>query len=186
MKVLVAFASKHGSTKGIAQFIGEKLRQHGLDVDILDVTQVQNPGAYNAFVIGSALYMGHWMKEAKQFLDRNKAILSTRPIWLFSSGPTGKERKDSRGRDLLDASVSGPVDLEKIEKGLSHIMDHRVFFGAFDPKHLGFFSRQFFKSPTIRNAAPTGDFRDWKEIEGWCVKITSSLGEEIPKQTIAS
>ena len=133
MKVLVVFASKHGSTKGIADFIGEKLRQSGADVDVLEVNQVRDLRSYDAFVIGSALYFGHWMKDAKRFVSRNRAILSSRPVWLFSSGPIGKERKDAKGRDLLDTSVSGPFELEDLKQGLQ-VKDHRVFFGAYDEK----------------------------------------------------
>ena len=182
MKVLVAYASKHGSTRGIAEFIGDKLRLNGIDVNVLDVNQVSEPRAYDAFVIGSALYIGHWMKEAKQFVSRNHDILSTRPVWLFSSGPTGKERKNAKGKDLLDPKVSGPLELDKIENGLQ-VRDHRIFFGAFDPRDLGFFSRQFFKSSAIRNATPIGDFRDWKEIESWSNNIASALKEKIPIST---
>jgi len=178
MKVLVAFESKHGSTEGIAEFIGENMRARGLDADVLDIRliEVQNPnlGAYDALVIGSALYMGQWMKEAKQFISENRTVLSTRPIWLFSSGPTGQERTNAKGQDLLDDKVSGPLDLDKIEKGLQ-IRGHRIFFGAFDPKDLDFFSRQLFKSKTIRDATPIGDFRDWKEIESWSESIAQSL-----------
>jgi menaquinone-dependent protoporphyrinogen oxidase len=179
-KVLVAYASKHGSTKGIAEFIGHKLREKGTRVDVFDVKEVHDQGKYDAYVIGSALYMGHWTKEAEQFVSENTGILSTRPVWLFSSGPTGKERIDSKGRDLLDPKVSGPIDLDKLEKGLQ-ARDHRIFFGAFDPKDLDFFSRQFFKSSTIRNATPIGDFRDWKEIEAWTERIAQSLQEGITK-----
>ncbi|MFI5450469.1 MAG: flavodoxin domain-containing protein [Candidatus Bathyarchaeia archaeon] len=181
MKVLVAFASKHGSTKGIAEFIGGTLRQRGVDVDILDVGQVRNSGAYDAFVLGSAVFIGHWMKEAKQFAMKNSAILSTRPIWLFSSGPTGTSQRDAKGWDLLDPNVSGPKELEELREKL-RFRDHRIFLGAFDPKDLDFFSRQFFKSAAIREATPIGDFRNWKEIEAWCNEIASSL-EEIPKAT---
>lgn len=180
MKVLVAYASKHGSTRGIARFIGEKLRQCGLDTDVLEVAQVQNLWGYDAFVIGSALYMGHWMKEAKQFVSRNYSALSSRPVWLFSSGPTGKERNNTRGQDFLDPTVSGPLDLDRIEKGLQ-VKSHRIFFGAFDPKDLDFFSRQFFKSAAVRNATPTGDFRDWSDIEGWTMGIVHSLQQRIPQ-----
>ena len=179
MKVLVVFASKHGSTKGIADFIGEKLRQSGADVDVLEVNQVRDLRSYDAFVIGSALYFGHWMKDAKRFVSRNRAILSSRPVWLFSSGPIGKERKDAKGRDLLDTSVSGPFELEDLKQGLQ-VKDHRVFFGAYDERSLGFFSRQLMKSPTIREAVPLGDFRDWKEIENWSIGIARSLQEETP------
>jgi menaquinone-dependent protoporphyrinogen oxidase len=61
MKVLVAYASKYGSTKGIADFIGEKLRQQGIRVDVQEVRSVKNAGDYDAFVIGSAVYMFHWL-----------------------------------------------------------------------------------------------------------------------------
>lgn len=181
MKVLVAYASKHGSTKRIAEFMCEKLRVHGLDVDVSNVSQVYEPGRYDAFVVGSALYIGQWMKEAKQFVSNNRELLSKRPVWLFSSGPTGTERRNKKGQDLLDPAVSGPVDLPKIERGLL-VRNHRIFFGAFDPKNLGFFTRQFFKSATIREASPIGDFRDWKDIESWTDAIGQVLMESAPAQ----
>jgi len=179
MKVLVAYASKHGSTKGIADFIGEKLRERGLEVDVLEVSQVQKLEAYGAFVLGSAVYLGHWMKEAKQFASGNKTVLSTRPVWLFSSGPTGKEVKDAKGKDLLDPSVSGPFELGDLKEGLQ-VRGHRIFFGALDGNKIGFFYRQLRKSETIRKAMQEGDFRDWKEIEAWSIEITRSLEETPP------
>lgn len=179
MKILVAYSSKSRSTKGIAEFIGEKIREKGLKVDVLKVEQVGNSLDYDAFIIGSAVYMHHWMKEARKFVAENKSILSSRPLWLFSSGPLGKEKMDSNGRDQLDPSVSGPNEFEEMVREL-HPRDHRIFFGAFDPKNLDFLSRQFFKSSSVREATPIGDFRDWKEIEVWSLGIAHSL-EEIPK-----
>ena len=179
MKILVAFASKYGATEGIAESIAERLREDSYGVDTVDVSLVQNLDGYDAFVVGSALYMGHWMKEAKQFISRNREALSGKPIWLFSSGPTGKERINAKGDDVLDPSVSGPLDLENIKLGLK-VVDHRVFFGAFDPENLGFLGRQLFKSKMLREASPIGDFRDWKEIEMWAGQIGLSLREMSP------
>jgi menaquinone-dependent protoporphyrinogen oxidase len=176
LKILVAYASKHGSTKGIAQFIGEKLRLRKIEVDVIAVGNSPDLRTYDAFVIGSAVYMGHWMKDAKQFAVKNSAILSARPVWLFSSGPTGTKKVDPKGKDLLDPKVSGPKELDELREKL-RFRDHRIFFGAFDPKDLDFFSRQFFKSNTIREATPIGDFRDWKEIEAWTDQIASSIDE---------
>lgn len=176
MKVLVAFASRYGSTRGIAEFIAKKLRREGLDVDLADVGEVTCPERYDALVLGSALYMGRWMKEARRFASRNGPVLSSRPVWLFSSGPTGRERMDAKGRDLLSPSVSGPLDLEELRSEVK-AQDHRVFFGAFEPGNLGFFSRQIFKSEAARNAVPRGDFRDWDEIEAWAAEIARSLKE---------
>jgi len=179
VKVLVAFASKHGSTKGIADFIGLKLRQRGFDADVIAVNDHHDLRDYDAFVIGSAVYMFHWMKEAKEFALKNRSVLFKRPVWLFSSGPTGTSQTNAKGRDLLDPSVSGPKELDELKEEL-HYREHRIFFGAFDPKDLDFFSRQFFKSATIREATPIGDFRNWKEIETWANEIADSL-EEISK-----
>jgi menaquinone-dependent protoporphyrinogen oxidase len=166
MRVLVAYASRYGSTKGIADFIGDRLREKGMDAYVLDVKQVQDLATYDAFVLGSALFMGHWMKEARQFVSRNREALTGRPVWLFSSGPTGTEKKDKRGRDLLDPSVSGPTELRELEERLE-VRDHRVFFGAFGDGS-GFWARFVPKSEK-------GDFRDWQSIEAWSDDIASSL-----------
>jgi len=179
MKVLVAYASKHGATKGIADFIGERLRQGGMQVDVFDVDQVKSVGGYDAFVIGSALYMFHWQKEATKFVSRNKSTLGTRPVWLFSSGPVGKEKINSKGQDLLDPLVSGPKEIDELREEL-HPRDHRIFFGVLDATKLGFFYNQMRKSATIRESLPEGDFRDWKEIEAWTEGIARSLEETPP------
>jgi len=177
MKVLVGYASKHGSTKGIADFIGDKLRQSGNLVDVKEVKEIRNANDYDAFVIGSAVYMFHWLKEVKEFVSRNQAILSKKPVWLFSSGPVGKEARDKKGRDLRD--VSGPNEIDEL-KELTKSRDHRVFFGVLDGTKLGFFYRQILKSSAVREGLPEGDFRDWADIEAWSSSIASSL-EEIPK-----
>lgn len=83
-------ASKYGFTKGIAEFIAEKLQQQGTQAEVQQVDAVHNPGDYDAFVIGSAVCMEHWMKEAAEFVMRNRSILASRPVWLFSSDPLGK------------------------------------------------------------------------------------------------
>jgi menaquinone-dependent protoporphyrinogen oxidase len=172
MKVLVAYASKTGSTKGIAEFIGEKLRERGMQVSVLEAKRVGNPEEYEAFVIGSALYMFHWMKEARQFVSRHQKILSSRPVWLFSSGPVGTEKKDAKGRNLIE--VSGPKEIDELEKA-TNARNHRVFFGSLDPAKQGFIYRIVRKSETARKAMPEGDFRDWKEIESWSNTIAGEL-----------
>jgi len=169
--ILVAYASRAGSTKGIAEFIGEKLRKNGTQVDVCDVDSVNDLGKYDAFVIGSALYMFHWMKEAKQFVSKNRSVLSTKPVWIFSSGPTGTKPTDKKGRDLKQ--VSGPREIDEIRESL-HPCDHQVFFGAFYPERVkgatGWFSHFVPKEDQ-------GDFRNWSEIEAW----TNSILEALPK-----
>ena len=178
MKVLVAYASRYGSTKGIAEFIGERLRQHGLEVDVQDVDAARDESSYDAFVVGSALFMGHWMKEAKQFLSRNRSTLTARPVWIFSSGPVGPKPTDAKGQDLLE--VSGPTELDEL-KEMSNPREHRVFFGALFPERLtgsvAFFYKMARKSQTARESMTEseGDFRDWGKIQAWSDSIAQGL-----------
>jgi menaquinone-dependent protoporphyrinogen oxidase len=176
MKVLIAYASKTGFTKGIAEFIGERLRLQGLHVDVRDFDAVESAASYDAFVIGSAVYMFHWLKQAKRFVSNNRALLSQRPVWIFSSGPVGTKATDAQGRDLRE--VSGPKEVEEIRDAIKP-RDHRVFFGGLDGTRLagtmGFAYRMVRRSQTARESMPEGDFRDWKEIEAWALGIANAL-----------
>ncbi len=177
MSILVAYASKHGATAGIAERIAERLRTAGLEAEARPVNAVRNPAAYDAFVIGSATYMFRWMKEAAEFVGRNRALLATRPVWLFSSGPLGTDATDKEGQDLR--VVSAPRELPELQAAI-HARDHRVFFGAFDPrmKAIGFTERLVLMMPAARAAFPEGDFRDWAEIEAWADGIAHELAPE--------
>ena len=181
MRVLVAYASKSGGTKGIAEFIGERLRGQGLQADVQDAGSIQDAGGYDAYVVGSAVYMFHWMKGAKQFLSHNKKALAGKPVWLFSSGPVGTDRTNAKGQDLLDVSVSGPKELEELQEATS-FRDHKVFFGALDASKLtgvtGMMYRMARRSEEARKSMPEGDFRDWKEIETWANDIATALSTQ--------
>lgn len=169
MRVRVTYASKAGSTKGIAEFVGEKLRESGMEVDVGDVGSAGDLSGYDAFVIGSAVYGYHWLREATEFVSKNRAALSTRPVWVFSSGPTGPNPTDKNGRDLRQ--VDAPRERDEIREWIRP-RDHRVFFGAFFPDRLkgatGFFARMAPKEDQ-------GDFRDWAEIEAWAEGIAKAL-----------
>jgi len=174
MSILVACASKHGATSGIAERIAERLRAAGLEADARPVNAVRDLAAYDAFVIGGATYMFRWMKEATEFVQRDRALLATRPVWLFSSGPLGTEATDKQGQDLR--VVSGPKEIPELRTAI-HARDHRVFFGAFDGhvKAVGFTERLALMLPAARSAFPDGDFRDWAEIETWADGIAHEL-----------
>jgi menaquinone-dependent protoporphyrinogen oxidase len=178
MKVLVAYASKTGSTKGIAEFIGERLREHGMQADVLPVDSVQKTEDYDAFVVGSAVYMFHWVKEAKQFVLKHRTLLTSRPVWLFSSGPVGLQKTDSKGRDLRDVSVSGPKEIDELREAAKP-RDHQVFFGALYGDRLGgamgLTYRFMRRSKAVRESMPDGDYRDWKDIEAWAQGIAEAL-----------
>jgi menaquinone-dependent protoporphyrinogen oxidase len=170
--ILVAYASKHGATQAIAERIAETLVVSGQEAQVRPVKAVCELDDYDAFVIGSAAYMGSWLKEAAELVRRNQAILVTRPVWLFSSGPLGTVTKDTQGRDLL--VTSEPKEFAEFKEAIKP-RGLRVFFGALDPGKLGFAERLIRILPAGRALLPEGDFRDWKEIEAWAESIAHEL-----------
>jgi menaquinone-dependent protoporphyrinogen oxidase len=167
-KVLVAYASKYGATREIAEKIGEVIKEAGLGVDVLPAERVADVAAYRAVVLGSAVYIGGWRKAAARFLKANEKALAEKPVWLFSSGPTGR---------------GDPVELVKgwrFPKGLQPVADRVqpreivVFQGAAFPEKLGAIGRWMMKNVK----APLGDFRDWDAISVWAGGIAAALKEE--------
>lgn len=98
MRILVAFASKHGATRELASQIGKALSasmfEHGIyaDIDVIDASDVDSVADYDAVVLGSAVYFGRWLRPARRLVSRHIDSLHTRPVWLFSSGPVDSER----------------------------------------------------------------------------------------------
>lgn len=174
MRVLVAYASRHGATAGIADRIASTLRDAGVEAEARSVDAVEDVAGYDAFVVGSAAYMFHWLKEATAFVKRHRAVLVEHPVWLFSSGPLGTDMVDEDGVDIFEASR--PKEFEELHE-LIHPRGDHVFFGAYDPdapaKGVGERLMRLF--PAARSALPTGDFRDWDAIEEWAGEIAAEL-----------
>ena len=175
MRVLVAYATRHGATRGIADRIGARLRDAGVDADVRPAADVRDAATYDAFVIGGAAYMFHWLKDAVELVRRNRSVLAQRPVWLFSSGPLGTELVDKDGRDVLETTV--PKEFTEL-RALVHPRDERVFFGAWDPTYpaVGMAERLVRRMPAMKDAMPAGDFRDWAAIEEWADGIAAELG----------
>jgi menaquinone-dependent protoporphyrinogen oxidase len=161
MKILVVAASKHSSTDQIAEAIGRTLRDLGHIVQVCDFGEVGDIAPYDAAIIGSAIYMGHWLVEARQFVDKNQASLSAMPVWLFSSGPLGHD--DPQPRDI-------PANLQELMQAVK-ARDHKTFAGALDKSKLGMGERLVVKMVK----GPEGDFRDWEAIRGWAGEIAAAL-----------
>jgi menaquinone-dependent protoporphyrinogen oxidase len=174
MTVLVAYASRHGATAGIAERIAEGLRAAGLTAEARSVNDIRDLAPYDAFVVGSAAYMFHWLKKATAFVKRNKAVLAERPVWLFSSGPLGTDLVDEDGRDIFEATR--PKEFDELA-ALLHPRGERVFFGAWDrdAPPIGFGERFLKLMPASKAAMPSGDFRDWPAIDAWAAEIATEL-----------
>ena len=164
MNVLVTAASDHGATAEIASAIGEALRERGMVVTVAPVEDVPGVEGYDAFVIGSAVYAGHWLKAARKFVESHARGLSGRPVWLFSSGPIGDPPKPTEES----------VDVAPLAATV-HACGHGLFGGKLDRSTLSFGERAIVTA--LR--APEGDFRDFAEIRDWALGIAESLiGQE--------
>src|SRR5689334_15249253 len=129
MKVLVVYASRHGATAGIAGRIAGTIARRGLEVTLRSADEAEDVAGYDAYVVGGAAYMTHWLSDVTSFARRNRRFFASRPLWLFSSGPLGTDLVDRKGRDVLIASE--PREFSEFRATLRP-REARVFFGAYD------------------------------------------------------
>ena len=163
MRVLVTAASRHGTTAEIAEAIAEVLRKASIEVDVLAPEAVDTVDPYDAVVLGSGVYAGHWLAPAKAFVERHEEGLRYRAVFLFSSGPLGDPPKP----------VEDPADVAAIDVATG-AMDHRVFAGRLVESELGRAERIVIK--VVR--APFGDFREWDDITWWASEIARFVKDE--------
>jgi menaquinone-dependent protoporphyrinogen oxidase len=164
MRVLVTTASKHGSTDEIGRAIGVVLSEHGIDVGVLAPDDVISLHPYDAVIMGSAVYAGHWMSSMKKMAQRLAPELAELPVWLFSSGPIGDP----------PAPEEDPVDAAPMIEATG-ARGHVIFAGKLDKKVLGFAERAI----VAAFKAPDGDFRDWDEIRKWATGIAEELTSKV-------
>lgn len=167
-KILVAYGTKYGATAEIAERIGQVLREAGLGADVQPADRVDDLGQYGAVVLGSAVYIGQWRKEAARFLKDNEAALAEKPVWLFSSGPTG----EGDVAELMQG-WSFPGKLQPIADRIEP-RDMAIFHGAADKSKMGRLDKWMLKNVK----APIGDYRDWDAIVAWAAAIAKALQEE--------
>ena len=152
MTVLVAAASKHGATGEIAARIGARLAEHGVDVQVENLTQVADLSPYDAFVIGSGVYLGNWLKQARRFLDQHAGELAERPTWLFASGSIVGDPPVADDPNVLRAGLADRL-LER-----TRAREHKLFAGKLDTSKLGL----------------------WQAVDDWAAAIAFDLERSRP------
>jgi menaquinone-dependent protoporphyrinogen oxidase len=160
MKVLVTAASRHDATTEVAHAIAEVLRRADIDVDERPPEEVRYLASYDGVVLGSAIYAGHWLKPAKDLVERTSNRMRALPVWLFSTGPLG----------VPPRPAGAPVDVAPMLEQ-SGAREHRLFGGRLDNRRLGFTEKALVRIV----GAVEGDFRPWDEIEAWANEIALTL-----------
>lgn len=160
MDILLVSSSRHGSTDEVADVIAERLRDAGLTVEQARPEDVTDVSGYDAFVIGSAIYMTHWTDEAVEFTWRFHDELLAKPVWAFSVGLSGLPK----GK-VSDPYRVGPVLLTIDPE------DHVTFLGRLDPSGLSLRERTIARM----GGASEGDFRDMDAVRDWASAIATTL-----------
>ncbi|NLF02397.1 MAG: flavodoxin [Anaerolineales bacterium] len=164
-KLLVAYGSKYGATREIAERIGKVLAEAGLAVTVASAADVDSVSAYDAVVLGSGVYAGQWRKEAAALLQGQESALAARPVWLFSSGPTSQGDPATLTSGWLIPDGLKPV-AERIKP-----RDITIFHGALNKSKLNLIEKLMMKMMK----APYGDFRDWAAISAWAQSIAAAV-----------
>jgi len=150
---LVAYATRGGSTRAVAEAVATTLRQSGAEVDVSDVTDVHDVDRYSTVVLGAPLYAGRFLRTARRFIRRNRSELAGMPVAVFALGPRDEDaEKWARSRDQLDRELARYVELDPVATAL---------FGGADQPKRGVDGR---------------DLRDWADITEWAEGLVGVLG----------
>lgn len=163
MSVLVAYASKRGSTTEIAETVAATLRRSGLEVSLRSVDEVDSLDSYDAVVVGSAVYTKRWRGDARHFLKQNRKLLRKMPFWVFSSGPVGDPANDNP--DWMES----PKFVAKLEE--MGVRGHVVFGGRVSAAPHGFMEKAMVEGTPEEYR----DRRDWDQIRAWAEGVAAEL-----------
>lgn len=162
-RILVAYATRNGSTAEIAQAVGKELKSSGYTVDVTEMKTVPSVAGYNAVILGGPLYMGSVVKEVAKFVGQYREQLTKLPVAAFAVGLAPKNPDPGameQAKAALKQSVEPLNPLAEI-----------VFAGKLDPAKLSFIQRKMTELVKV----PAGDFRDWAAIAAWARELPSVL-----------
>ncbi len=158
--ILLAYATRYGSTQQVAETIADTLRKVGLEVDIQPMQEVRKLDKYDAIVLGAAIYNARWHPDAHQFLSQHQEALRQLPVAIFALGPLSTSNAAMRNsRRQLDKELQQYPWLKPVAV--------EIFAGKYDPTKpgLGFFER----------FVPASDHRNWDAIHAWANSLPAQL-----------
>lgn len=174
MKILIAYASRHGATAEVAGRIAQTIRAtlqervgpraDAVELETRPASHVRGVSDYDVVVIGSAVYAGRWLDDARHLVDREAKALAAKPVWIFSSGPVGDPPTPAASPQTTAAVVARVAP-----------RGQRVFAGRIEPSALGPMERMMVRA--VR--APAGDYRDWPAVEAWSREIASAAADRM-------
>ncbi|QKT11658.1 flavodoxin domain-containing protein [Rhodococcus sp. W8901] len=180
MPTLIAYASAHGSTAGIARSLGRRLTHRGLDVEVRDCAEIPAGTRPSTLVIGSAVHESEWLPTAARFVDHLAEGAEELPVWAFSVGMVGDEgsalarpvtallRRMLRTRE--------PTAVQQL-RARTRLRGHHRFSGRFcatDAADTGRAGRMVFRAM----GGHYGDYREWSAVEAWADDIAVEVDRQ--------
>lgn len=162
--VLVAYATKYGSTQEVAESVGRTIAEKGFDVDVRPAREVRDISGYSAVVVGGALYYFMWHGDVKRFLSKHRKTLVDLPVALFAMGPFNCTEEEL-------ASARAPVDRYLSRNDWLSPKSVAIFGGRMDPTALRFPEN----NPAMKQMPPS-DARDWEVIGAWASELPQAFG----------
>ncbi|MGB9939434.1 flavodoxin domain-containing protein [Methanosarcina sp.] len=174
-RVLVAYASRYGSTQEVAETIAATMHESGLMVDLKSMKEVKSLEGYAAVVLGAPLYTLHWHKQAHSFLSRHREALTKQPVAVFALGPLHDDEKEWE-------EVRSQLDKELAKSPWFTPIAVEIFGGKYDPEKLRFPDNLIARLPASPlNKMPASDVRDWTAIRTWANNLAVQLQSALPE-----
>lgn len=163
-RILVTYATRAGSTVGVASAIAETLGQRGFAVDVKPVKEKPTLTGYQAVILGSAIRMGQWLPEMKDYIKSNQAALGKLPVALFTvhMSHVGDDETSRSARQAYVAPIHA----------LLTPADEAFFAGKMDFNTLSFMDRLIMQAIKGKGSSEAEDLRDWGKIRGWANSVT--------------
>lgn len=160
--ILVVYATKRESTHEVADALASRMRRLGHEVDVRPAAEVGTLRPYGGVVLGGALYMGRWHRDARHFLTRHRSEITELLVAIFAMGPLKLEPEDIDGaRAQLDRALAKEREVQPVAIA--------IFGGAVDPPKLRF----------PFNHMPASDARDWDAIRSWADEVVTSFAPRV-------
>ena len=173
LPILIAYATRSGSTREVAEAVAATLAENGIKNDLKAARAVNTLAGYQAVILGAPLYMFHWQRDALNFLSRLHADLAQRPVAIFALGPFHDEEKELQSaRQQLDKELLIYPWLKPVEI--------QVFAGKYDPAKLSFpFNLLMVFPGNPMKKLPPSDERNWPQIKAWAAGLPDKYKQKI-------
>jgi menaquinone-dependent protoporphyrinogen oxidase len=157
MNVLIAYATRYGATREVAESIAVVLRERMLHAEVREARHVDDIEGYDAVVLGGGMYTGRWHRDARRFARDFAVDLDAMPVAVFALGPVDDDPEHVAGSEKQWYAALGKLRFEPVAASL--------FGGVIDPAKLHF----------PFNHMPPSDARDWTAIREWALQLSDEL-----------